>query len=178
MARPAFKAWLTGFVPKAAERSTYVLLSSLALILMYWQWRPMTGIIWSVENAAARYILWAVFFLGWGLVLLGTFLINHFDLFGLRQVYLHMREEEYSSLGFGRPFLYKIVRHPIMLGFILAFWATPVMTVGHLLFAVATTAYILIGIQLEERDLVNAHSGDYEQYRAEVSMLIPIPKRK
>ena len=178
MARPAFKAWLTGFVPKAAERSTYVLLSSLALILMYWQWRPMTGIICIVEYAAAKYILWAVFFLGWGLVLLGTFLINHFDLFGLRQVYLHMCEEEYSSLGFGRPFLYKIVRHPIMLGFILAFWATPVMTVGHLLFAVATTAYILIGIQLEERDLVNAHSGDYEQYRAEVSMLIPIPKRK
>jgi methanethiol S-methyltransferase len=178
MARPGFKRWWTRFVPKPVERSTYVLLASLALILLFWQWRPMTDVIWHVDNAAGRYILWALSLLGWATVLCGTFLINHFDLFGLRQVYLYQRGEEYSELGFRTPFLYKIVRHPIMLGFIMAFWATPHITVGHLVFAIATTAYILIAIQLEERDIVSIHGTTYEEYRKQVSMLLPIPKKR
>ena len=178
MARPGFKKWWTQFVPQPIERSTYVLLASLALILLFWQWRPLTAVVWSVDNVIASYLLWAIFFLGWVTVLVGTSLINHFDLFGLRQVYLYQRGEEYSELGFRTPFLYKIVRHPIMLGFIMAFWATPKMTVGHLLFAAATTAYILIAIQLEERDIVSVHGTAYEEYRKEVSMLLPIPKKR
>lgn len=178
MARPAFKRWWTRFVPQPVERTTYVLLASLALILLFWQWRPMSDVIWSVENPAGRYALWTLFFLGWATVLVGTFLINHFDLFGLRQVYLYQRGEEYTELGFRTPFLYKVVRHPIMLGFIMAFWATPRMTVGHLVFAIATTAYILIAIQLEERDIVSIHGTAYEEYRKQVSMLLPIPKKR
>jgi protein-S-isoprenylcysteine O-methyltransferase Ste14 len=178
MARPAFKKWWTKFVPKPIERSTYVLLASLALILLFWQWRPITAVVWSVENPAGRYILWALFFIGWATVLVGTFLINHFDLFGLRQVYLYQRGREYTELGFRTPFLYKVVRHPIMLGFIMAFWATPRMTIGHLVFAVATTAYILIAIQVEERDIVSIHGTAYEEYRKQVSMLLPIPKKR
>jgi len=178
MARPAFKRWWTQFVPQPIERSTYVLLASLALILLFWQWRPMTGTIWNVENMMLRYVLWALFLLGWVTVLVGTFLINHFDLFGLRQVYLYQRGQEYSELGFRTPFLYKIVRHPIMLGFIIAFWATPSMTVGHLVFAAATTAFILIAIQLEERDIMSVHGAEYEEYRKHVSALLPIPKRR
>lgn len=178
MARPGFKRWWTRLVPQPIERSTYVLLASLALILLFWQWRPMPDVIWNVEKPAAQYVLWALFFLGWATVLVGTFLINHFDLFGLRQVYLYQRGEKYSELGFRTPFLYKIVRHPIMLGFIMAFWATPHMTVGHLVFAAATTAYILIAIQLEERDIVSIHGTAYEDYRKQVSMLLPIPKRR
>lgn len=178
MARPGFKKWWTQLVPQPIERSTYVLLASLALILLFWQWRPLTTIVWSIDNVIASNLLWAVFFLGWVTVLVGTSLINHFDLFGLRQVYLYQRGEEYSELGFRTPFLYKIVRHPIMLGFIMAFWATPQMTVGHLLFAAVTTAYILIAIQLEERDIVSVHGTAYEDYRKEVSMLLPIPKKR
>jgi protein-S-isoprenylcysteine O-methyltransferase Ste14 len=178
MARPAFKKWWTKFVPKPIERSTYVLLASLALILLFWQWRPITAVVWSVENPAGRYILWALFFIGWATVLVSTFLINHFDLFGLRQVYLYQRGREYTELGFRTPFLYKVVRHPIMLGFIMAFWATPRMTIGHLVFAVATTAYILIAIQVEERDIVSIHGTAYEEYRKQVSMLLPIPKKR
>ena len=178
MARPGFKKWWTQFVPQPIERSTYVLLASLVLILLFWQWRPLTAVVWSVDNVIASYLLGAIFFLGWVTVLVGTSLINHFDLFGLRQVYLYQRGEEYSELGFRTPFLYKIVRHPIMLGFIMAFWATPKMTVGHLLFAAATTAYILIAIQLEERDIVSVHGTAYEEYRKEVSMLLPIPKKR
>ena len=178
MARPGFKRWWTQFVPQPVERSTYVLLASLALILLFWQWRPLTGVVWNVENPAGRYILWALFFVGWALVLLSTFLINHFDLFGLRQVYLYQRGREYTHLGFRTIFLYKLIRHPIMLGFIIAFWATPRMTVGHLVFAVATAAYILIAIQFEERDMVNIHGKTYEEYRHEVSMLLPLPKKR
>ena len=178
MARPAFKRWWTQFVPQAVERSTYVLLSSLALILLYWQWQPMNGVIWDVENIAVRNVLWALFWAGWVLVLIGTFLINHFDLFGLRQVYLYMKGQEYTHLAFRTPFLYKLVRHPIMLGFIVAFWATPHMSAAHLLFSAVTTAYILIALQLEERDLVSYHGAAYEEYRRRVSMILPLPRKK
>jgi protein-S-isoprenylcysteine O-methyltransferase Ste14 len=178
MARPGFKHWWTKFVPKPIERSTYVLLASLVLLVLFWQWRAMTDVVWNVENTFGSYILWAMFLLGWATVLVGTTLINHSDLFGLRQVSLYRRGEEYTELGFRTPFLYKIVRHPIMLGFIIAFWATPRMTVGHLIFAIGTTAYILIAIQLEERDIVNAHGATYEEYRKEVAMILPIPKRR
>jgi methanethiol S-methyltransferase len=178
MARPAFKQLWTRFVPKAVERSTYVLFSSLALILLFWQWRPMRDVVWSVENTAAVYILWALFFLGWAIVLLSTFMINHFDLFGMRQVGHFRRGEEYTDLGMREPGFYKFVRHPIMVGFIIAFWATPRMTYGHLLFAAVTTVYILVAIQLEERDIVSIHGEAYEDYRKRVSMLLPFPKMK
>lgn len=176
MARPGFKKVWTRFVPKVIERSTFVLLSSLALILLFWQWRPMTGTVWNVENDAGKYALLAVFFLSWSIVLLSTFLINHFDLFGLRQVYLYQRGEEYTDVGFREPFLYKFVRHPIMLGFIIGFWATPRMTYGHLLFAAVTTVYVLVAIQFEERDIVSVHGTAYEDYRRRVSMIVPLPK--
>jgi protein-S-isoprenylcysteine O-methyltransferase Ste14 len=177
MARPGFKRWWTKFVPSAIERSTYVLFASLALILLFWQWRSMPDVIWNVTNEAGRFVLLLLFFLGWGIVLLSTFLINHFDLFGLRQVYMYQRGEEYKDLGFRTPMLYKFVRHPIMIGFIVAFWATPTMTVGHLLFAAVTTVYILVAIQFEERDLVDAYGETYLAYRRHVSMFLPIPKR-
>jgi protein-S-isoprenylcysteine O-methyltransferase Ste14 len=172
MARPGFKRWWTRFVPQPVERTTYVLLASLALLLLYWQWRPMTDIVWSVGGVGAT-VLQAVFWLGWGLVLLSTFLINHFELFGLRQVVARLLSRAIPEPVFRTPFLYKRVRHPIYLGFLLAFWAAPVMTTGHLLFAVGTTGYILIGIWLEERDLVELFGDEYRRYREKVSMLIP-----
>lgn len=178
MARPAFKRWWTQFVPQAVERSTYVLLSSLALILLYWQWQPMSGVVWDVENIAGRNALWALFWTGWVIVLISTFLISHFDLFGLRQVYLYMKGKEYTHIAFRTPFLYKLVRHPIMLGFIIAFWATPHMTIAHLVFSIATTAYILIALQFEEHDLVNYHGTAYEEYQREVSMILPFSRKK
>ena len=178
MARPGFKKWWTRIVPHPVERSTYVLLSSLALILLFAYWQPMPAPIWSVQSEAARYALWGVFWLGWVIVLTGTFLISHFDLFGLRQVYFFLKNREYKHFEFRTPFLYKLVRHPIMLGFILAFWAAPDMSVGHLVFSIATTVYILIALQLEERDLVTYHGAAYTEYQQQVSMILPVPKRK
>jgi protein-S-isoprenylcysteine O-methyltransferase Ste14 len=175
MARPAFKRWWTRIVPHSVERSTYVLLASLALALLYWQWRPIAGTVWEIANPAGRMAMYALFALGWLVVLLSTFMINHFDLFGLRQVWAYRSAREIPPPEFRTPLFYKIVRHPLYAGFILAFWAAPVMTQGHLLFALATTIYILIAIQLEERDLIAMFGDQYRRYRERVSMLIPLP---
>ena len=173
MARPAFKRWWTKFVPPPVERSTYVLFSSLALLLLFWQWQPMGGTIWQIENSTGRLLLYGLFTFGWLLVLVSTFLINHFDLFGLRQVYPLPAGERVHALTFATPGPYKLVRHPLYVGWFFAFWATPTMTVAHLVFAVLTTAYILIAIQLEERDLLAAHGQAYAAYRRQVPMLVP-----
>lgn len=173
MARPGFKQKWTRIVPEHVERSTYVLLSSLLLLLLYWQWRPMNDVIWSVEEPAGRVVLWAFFWFGWVITLLSSFMINHFDLFGLRQVYLYVRGQEYEPVPFKAAGLYRYVRHPLMLGFIIAFWATPHMTTGHLLFAIATTAYIAIAIHFEESDLRRFLGEQYERYAARVPMLLP-----
>jgi methanethiol S-methyltransferase len=173
MARPAFKRWWTGFVPQPIERSTYVLFSSLALVLLFWQWQPMGGVVWQVENTIGRGVVFSLFALGWLLVLVSTFLINHFDLFGLRQVYLYLRGREYTPLMFKTPGPYNYVRHPLYVGWLFAFWATPTMTAAHLVFALLITAYILVAIQLEERDLLTAHGESYAAYRHRVPMLIP-----
>lgn len=173
MARPFFKRWFTQYVPVQLERSIYVLLSSLLLFLLYWLWQPMTSVVWQVDSDIGQTLIWAVFAFGWLIVFLSTFMINHFDLFGLRQVWLHLQDRPYEHVPFQTRALYKFVRHPIMLGFIIAFWATPLMTQGHLLFSVMTTLYILIGIQFEEHDLQNALGADYERYKKSVPMLFP-----
>jgi protein-S-isoprenylcysteine O-methyltransferase Ste14 len=173
MARPAFKRWFTRLVPESAERSTYVLFSSLALIALFALWQPLGGQVWEISDPLWRGTMYAAFGFGWGLVLVSTFLINHFDLFGLRQIWLQLRARPYTHLEFGTPGPYRLVRHPLYLGWFFAFWATPVMTATHLLFALMTTAYILIAIQLEERDLVAALGEDYRRYRERVPMIIP-----
>jgi len=177
MARPWFKRAWTRLVPKPAERSTYVLLSSLALLLMFWQWQPVGGVVWSVEKPAFQWVIYALYATGWLLVLTSTFLINHFDLFGLRQVFLYLLGRPYTQLKFGTPILYRHVRHPLYLGWLFAFWSTPVMTVAHLVFAIATTAYIFVAIQLEEKDLIDAHGDDYRRYKQTVPMIIPIGRK-
>lgn len=177
MARRGFKRWLTGWLPEPIERSTFVLLSSLVLILMFWQWRPLPGTIWNVETPWAYWLLYALFALGWLIVLTATFAINHFDLFGLRQVWYAARRKQRPALEFTENFYYGLVRHPLMLGFIIAFWAIPRMSVGHLLFAVATTGYILIAVKfLEEHDLLSMHGGSYRDYQHRVPMICPWPR--
>ena len=178
MARPAFKRWWTQYIPHHLERSTYVLLASLCLMLLMWQWQPMGGIIWSTENAIVVNILFASFLLGWGIVFISTFMINHFDLFGLRQVWFYFLGQPYSPLPFRLPVFYKFVRHPLYLGFLLAFWSTPVMTVAHLVFAILTTGYILTAIRLEERDLITTFGERYQNYKRWVPMIIPFSKRR
>ena len=173
MARSWFKRALLRTIPQAAERSTYVLASSLALILLFWQWRPLGGVIWDVPQPALRGVIYAAFAFGWLLVLVTTFLINHFDLFGLRQVWLYFTGRPYEPLHFVTPGPYRLVRHPLYLGWLFAFWATPTMTVTHLFFAAVTTAYILVAIQLEERDLIAAHP-EYAEYKARVPMILPL----
>ncbi|MEO5924200.1 MAG: methanethiol S-methyltransferase [Bryobacteraceae bacterium] len=172
MARPAFKRFLTQWIPTQAERSTYVLASSLALLLLFWQWRPLGGTVWELSNPIATALTYASFASGWLLVLISTFVINHFDLFGLRQVWRHLQGQPQSALPFTTPLLYRIVRHPLYVGWFLVFWSAPVMTVTHLLFALVTSAYILTAIQLEERDLIAVHP-EYASYRNQVPMLLP-----
>lgn len=174
MARKGFKRWWTRFVPQPIERSTYVLLTSLALLLLFWQWRPLPDVIWSIESQAGQAVAYALFGVGWVTVLLATFMINHFDLFGLRQVWLRFQDAPYRDLGFRTPGFYKYVRHPIQVGFIIAFWATPAMTVGHLMFALVTTVYIIIAVKMfEERDLLREHDETYRTYMDQVGGFIP-----
>lgn len=178
MARPWFKERWTEIVPWAIERSTYVLCASVALIVLFWQWRPIGMQVWSVENAGLRAVLWTLFAFGWGTVLVMTFFINHFDLFGLRQVWLPLMGKPYTRIAFRTPWPYRMVRHPLYLGFILGFWMTPNMTLAHLLFAVATTCYIVVAIQFEERDLIREHGATYLEYRRKTPMLLPLGERK
>ena len=177
MARPWFKKIWTKIVSTTVERSTYVLFSSLALLLLFWKWEPMGGVIWSVENRTGQLVLKGLFALGWLIILVATFLINHFDLFGLRQIWLNLIGRPYTPLVFGTPGPYKVVRHPLYVGWLLTFWAAPVMTGAHFVFTIVTTLYILVAIQLEERDLMRAHP-EYAEYRRSVSMLVPRIFRK
>lgn len=174
MARKWFKDVWTRVVPPPVERSTYVLFSSLALLLMFAFWQPMGIVLWKVSSPVPRSLITGIFGLGWGLVFVSTLLINHFDLFGVRQVWLYLRKQPYTQLAFRTPLFYRYVRHPLYLGWLMVFWAAPTMTAAHLLFAVATTGYILVAIQFEERDLVRIHGARYEQYRHEVPMILPV----
>jgi len=177
MARPAFKRWWTKFVPEPIERSTFVLLASLCLMLMMWQWQPIGGVVWSIENEVVKTILLVTYLLGWGIVFISTFLINHFDLFGLRQTWLYFRGKSYAQLPFRIPLFYRFVRHPLYLGFLVAFWSTPVMTAAHLLFAVLTTGYILTATVFEEKDLVTHFGEKYLNYKRWVPRIIPFTKK-
>jgi len=178
MARSGFKKWWTTIVPEPIERSTYVLFSNAVLILLFWQWRPLTDGVWSVEIAWGQYVLWGLFGLGWGLVLVATFMISHTHLFGVKQVHEHVQGEDVSAPAFQITGLYRYVRHPLNLGFLIAFWATPHMTVGHLVFALATTGYIFVAMVLEERDLVARFGEEYRRYRKRVPMILPWPTQK
>ncbi len=175
MARIAFKRWWIRIIPEPAERSTFVLATSLLLILLVWQWRPLPEIVWQAEGAL-RLALYAISGLGWGIVLLSTVLIDHFDLFGVKQTFFHATGRSYAGPEFREVLLYKVCRHPLMLGFLIAFWATPTMTVGHLVFASLSTLYILVALQIEERTLIELHGEAYEDYRRRVRMLLPIPR--
>lgn len=176
MARPAFKKWWTQFVPEPIERSTYVLLASLCLLLLFWYWQPLGGIVWEVESETARMVITSLCLVGFGIVLVSTFLINHFDLFGLRQVWFHFTGKKYEPLVFRTPFFYKYVRHPLYLGFMIAFWSAPTMTIAHLFFALMTTCYMLTAIQFEENDLIKHFGKKYLDYRRSAPMLIPFTK--
>jgi methanethiol S-methyltransferase len=176
MARPGFKKMWTKIIPKVVERSTYVLATCVCLVLMYWMWQPMPQTIWSVQNPVGRGVMWAICAAGWAIVFFATLMINHFDLFGLRQTFTHAMGKRYTEVGFRVNGFYKLVRHPIMTGFMIAFWATPDMTVGHLLFAVVCTGYIMVGIHFEERDLVNNLGDKYIDYKRQVGGLVPVSK--
>ena len=178
MARPSFKAWWTRMVPKSVERSTFMLATGVVVGVLCWQWQPIAGSVWSVESPAARILLQILFWSGWALLFAATFMINHFDLFGLRQVYLRLKQQPYTPVPFVEMALYKLVRHPIMLGLLLGFWSTPDMSYGHLLFAAACTTYIFIGIWLEERNTRETLGAAYDRYHRETPMLLPLPKRK
>lgn len=177
MARPAFKRWWTRFVPRPIERSTYVLFASLVMLLLYWQWLPLPETIWNLSNPLARILALVLFGAGWLIALLSSFLIDHSDLLGLRQVYVFWRARDYTAPGFRTPALYRVVRHPLMVGFLLAFWATSHMSAGHLLFCLAMTGYIVAGIHLEEHDLLAYYGETYRRYRRRVRMLVPFPKQ-
>ena len=177
MARPAFKRWWTRIIPSHLERSTYVLMASVCLLSMMWQWRPLGGTVWNVENETVQIVLRVLFCSGWAIVLVSTFLINHFDLFGLRQVWLYFNGKLYADLPFRVPIFYRFVRHPLYLGFLIAFWSTPHMTVAHLLFAALTTGYILTAIQFEERDLQVHFGKKYRVYKMQVPMILPLRKK-
>ncbi|MBO0935469.1 hypothetical protein J2I47_02805 [Fibrella sp. HMF5335] len=179
MARPAFKRWWTRLIDPVLERSTYVLLASLALLLLYWQWQPLPALIWKVDTKLGATLLTAISLSGWLIVLLSSFMINHFDLFGLKQVYNNLINRSDQAMRFKTNLFYNIVRHPIMLGFLIAFWATPVMTLGHLVFSLTTTTYIVVAVKfLEERDLLKSLGTDYEVYKQQVPMLIPFTGRR
>lgn len=178
MARPGFKSWWTKIIPKPIERSTFVLTASLLLGLVFWQWRPMKTVVWQIDDPVLRTLVTGLFFLGWGIVFYSSFLIDHFDLFGLRQVFLHLRGRAYSHPQFAERSLYKWIRHPLMAGFLIAFWSAPTMTQGHLLFVVVTTAYIFFGIRLEERDIARFLGEDYRRYRERTPMILPFPGKK
>jgi protein-S-isoprenylcysteine O-methyltransferase Ste14 len=177
MARPWFKKWWTRYVPRPIERSTYVAAASLILLLLYWQWRPMPAEVWHVDNAIWRGVLWTLYFLGWVIVLYSSFVIDHFELFGMKQVWLHVRGREPATAPFSERSLYRWIRHPLMLGFLVAFWSAPAMSQGRLLFAAVTTVWILIAIQIEEKDLADFLGEPYRQYRDRTPMLLPMSVR-
>lgn len=177
MARQGFKTWVSKIIPEAAERSTFVLVTNILLVVMFWQWRAMPEVVWSTGGILAS-VLWGLFGVGWAIVLLSTFMIDHFDLFGMRQVTLHLQGREYTRPHYVERLLYHVVRHPIMLGFIIAFWAAPEMSQGRLLFAVMTTGYVLVGLHIEERDLISMHGDSYRAYQRRVPMIVPFLKGK